>query len=146
MSDLRYDAPATAEAAIALLTGAGGVTRILNGGTDVLVQLHADMIDPEMVVDIKKIPGLNSISREAGGWRVGATATGMELMDHAGFRKAWPGIVDGVSLIGELEGCYALSGAGVATEDIVQIGGVDHLVVPNVFRTTRYDFFAVRLG
>jgi hypothetical protein len=53
---------------------------------------------------------------------------------------------DGVSLIGELEGCYALSGAGVATEDIVQIGGVDHLVVPNVFRTTRYDFFAVRLG
>ena len=53
---------------------------------------------------------------------------------------------DGVSLIGELEGCYALSGAGVATEDLVQIGGVDHLVVPNVFRTTRYDFFAVRLG
>ena len=103
MADLRYEAPATAEAAIALLAGAGGVTRILAGGTDVLVQLHSDMIEPEIVVDIKRIPGLNGISREANGWRFGATTTGMELMDHAGFRKAWPGIIDGVALIGSMQ-------------------------------------------
>jgi len=103
MTDLRYEAPATADAAIALLAKATGPTRILAGGTDVLVQLHADMIEPELVVDIKRIPGLNGISREAGGWRFGATATGMELMDHEGFSKAWPGIIDGVKLIGSMQ-------------------------------------------
>lgn len=103
MTDLRYESPASTEAAIALLAKATGTTRILAGGTDVLVQLHADMIEPELVVDIKRIPGLNGISREAGGWRFGATATGMELMDHEGFAKAWPGIIDGVKLIGSMQ-------------------------------------------
>lgn len=103
MSDLRYEAPTTTDAAIALLAGASGPTRILAGGTDVLVQLHADMIEPEVVVDIKRIPGLKGVAREAGGWRFGAGATGMELMDHEGFAKAWPGVIDGVKLIGSMQ-------------------------------------------
>lgn len=103
MSDLRYEAPVSADAAIALLAAASGPTRILAGGTDVLVQLHADMVEPELVVDIKRIPGLNGIQREAKGWRFGATTTGMELIDHAAFNKAWPGIIDGVKLIGSVQ-------------------------------------------
>lgn len=103
MSDLRYEAPTTADAAIALLTAASGPTRILAGGTDVLVQLHADMIEPEVVVDIKRIPGLKGVTREANGWRFGSGTTGMELMDHAGFAKAWPGVIDGVKLIGSMQ-------------------------------------------
>jgi CO/xanthine dehydrogenase FAD-binding subunit len=103
MTDLRYEAPANTDAAIALLAKATGATRVLAGGTDLLVQLHADMIEPELVVDIKRIPGLNGISRESNGWRFGATTTGMELIDHDGFAKACPGIVDGVKLIGSMQ-------------------------------------------
>lgn len=48
-------------------------------------------------------------------------------------------------LLGELDGCHYCSGFSRAAEDIVQIGGVDHLLVQNVFRTERYHFMALRL-
>ena len=103
MSDLRYESPDSVESAVALLAGASGTTRVLAGGTDVLVQLHADIVEPELVVDIKRIPGLKGISRESGGFRVGANTSGMEMMDHKEFAAAWPGIIDGVKLIGSIQ-------------------------------------------
>ena len=55
MSDMRYEAPQSLDAAVALLAGANGGGKILAGGTDVLVQLHAEMIEPGVLVDIKNI-------------------------------------------------------------------------------------------
>ncbi len=103
MNDLRYEAPDTLDAAVALLAGASGVTRVLAGGTDVIVQMYADMIEPELLVDIKKIPELRTIGEEAGGWRFGAAVTCMELIEHAAFCKAWPGVIEGVDLIGSIQ-------------------------------------------
>lgn len=103
MSDLRYEAPASLEAASALLANAGGVTRILAGGTDVLVQLHADMVEPELIVDIKQIPELRTIAREAGGFRIGAAVSGMQMVDHDELARTWPGVIDGVKLIGSMQ-------------------------------------------
>jgi hypothetical protein len=45
---------------------------------------------------------------------------------------------------GELDGIYALSGFSNSAENTVTIGGVVHYVVPNVFRTTQRDFFAIK--
>ena len=44
MDDLRYEAPESLDAAVALLAGAKGDARIMAGGTDVLVLLHEDRI------------------------------------------------------------------------------------------------------
>ena len=103
MADLRYEAPETLNAAVALLAGASGMTRVLAGGTDVIVQMETDLIEPELLVDIKKIPEVRQIAAENGGWRVGAAVTGMELVEHAAFCKAWPGVIDGVKLIGSIQ-------------------------------------------
>jgi len=103
MSELRYEAPTSTAAAVSLLTGAKGLTRILAGGTDVMVQLHGDMVEPELLVDIKRIPELHSIRREVGGFRIGAVVTCMQMIDHAAFSKAWPGVIDGVKLIGSMQ-------------------------------------------
>jgi CO/xanthine dehydrogenase FAD-binding subunit len=103
MSDLQYESPDSVAGAVALLAGATGITRVLAGGTDVLVQLHADLVEPDLVVDIKRIPGLKGITREAAGYRIGANTTGMEMIDHAEFVAAWPGIIDGVKLIGSMQ-------------------------------------------
>ncbi len=103
MADGSYAAPASIEAAIALLGSAAGDARIMAGGTDVLVQLHGDIIDPDLIVDIKAIPELRGITGDAKGFRVGATVTGMELMDHKAFAAAWPGVIEGVSLIGSVQ-------------------------------------------
>jgi carbon-monoxide dehydrogenase medium subunit len=103
MTDLRYEAPDSINAAIALLAGAKGPTRLLAGGTDVIVQMETDLIEPELIVDVKKIPGLRGIAAESGGFRVGAATTGMQICDHKDFAKAWPGVIEGVKLIGSIQ-------------------------------------------
>ncbi|MBT6285999.1 MAG: xanthine dehydrogenase family protein subunit M [Rhodospirillaceae bacterium] len=100
---MRYEAPQSLDAAVALLAGANGGGKILAGGTDVLVQLHAEMIEPDVLVDIKNIADVRQISEEAGAWRVGAAVPGMQVIDDAGFSKAWPGVCEGVALIGSVQ-------------------------------------------
>src|ERR1700675_5156988 len=55
MEGVRYEAPDTLQAAVALLAGATGTARILAGGTDVIVQMETELIEPALLVDIKKI-------------------------------------------------------------------------------------------
>lgn len=103
MPDLRYEAPGTLVDAVRLLAAADGVTRILAGGTDVIVQMETEVVEPDLIVDIKRIPELNRIERIDGGWRIGASVSGMTIVDHSGLRKAWPGLIDGVKLIGSIQ-------------------------------------------
>ena len=60
--DVRYEAPETLQAAVALLASATGPAKILAGGTDVIVQMETDLIEPSLLVDIKKIPELRQIA------------------------------------------------------------------------------------
>lgn len=100
---MRYEAPETLDAAVGLLAGESGQVKVLAGGTDVLVQIHADMIEPDVIVDIKKIAEMREIAEEDGAWRMGAAVTGKEMMDNAAFNAAWPGVMDGVRLIGSVQ-------------------------------------------
>src|SRR5262245_24698517 len=103
MSDLRYEAPETLQAAVALLANAQGPARVLAGGTDVIVQMETDLIEPALLVDIKKIREVRQITAENGGFRIGAAVPGMQIMDHAALVKAWPGVVEAVKLIGSIQ-------------------------------------------
>ncbi len=100
---MRYEAPQTLDAAVGLLAEAGANGRVLAGGTDLLVQLRADLIEPEIVVDVKNIPELRAIAREDGGFRVGAAVTGAELGEHEALKAAWPGVVEAAELIGSTQ-------------------------------------------
>jgi len=62
MISLKYEAPSSLGDAIALLARSSGTSRVLAGGTDVIVQMETDLIEPDLVVDIKKIPDLRGIS------------------------------------------------------------------------------------
>ena len=97
---MHYAKPTTAAEAAKLLAAETGVTRVLAGGTDVLVQLKAGMIEPALVIDIKAIPGIRAITAEAGGFRIGAAVSGAELGEHAALCAAWPGVTEAAQLIG----------------------------------------------
>ena len=103
MEGVKYEAPETLQAAVDLLAGATGVARILAGGTDLIVQMETDLVEPELLVDIKKIAETRQFAAENGGFRVGAAVPGMEVVNNAAFCKAWPGVVDGVKLIGSIQ-------------------------------------------
>ena len=109
---MRYEAPESLEGAVALLAGATGEARVLAGGTDLLVQMRADIVDPELIVDIKKIAEIRAVTEEQGGWRIGAAVTGAELKEHTRLKQAWPGVVEGANLIGstQVQGRATLGG------------------------------------
>jgi aerobic carbon-monoxide dehydrogenase medium subunit len=109
---MRYEAPDSVEGAVALLAGATGDARVLAGGTDLLVQMRADILDPDLIVDIKKISETRTVAEEKGGWRIGAAVTGAELKEHTKLKKAWPGVVEAANLIGstQVQGRATLGG------------------------------------
>jgi CO/xanthine dehydrogenase FAD-binding subunit len=103
MTDMRYESPETLDAAVALLAGAGGGAHVLAGGTDVLVLMHSELIEPELLVDVKHIPEMRGITEKGGAYTVGAATPAMQILDHEGFAKTWPGVCEGVALIGSVQ-------------------------------------------
>lgn len=103
MSEMRYEAPKTLEAAVALLTDAKGIAKLLAGGSDLLIQMRTGRVEPALLVDIKGIPELTTIVAENGGFRFGAAVTCMELHEHQAFARAWPGVTEAAMLIGSYQ-------------------------------------------
>ncbi len=103
MHEMRFEAPKTLEAAVALLSGANGQARVLAGGTDLLIHMRGGRVKPELLVDIKGIPEMTSIIAEDGGFRFGAAVSSMELLEHEAFAKAWPGVTEAAGLIGSTQ-------------------------------------------
>ncbi len=100
---MQYVAPRTIGEAVDRAGSAAGIVRILAGGTDVLVQLRSGLVEPDLMVDIKRIPGMCDIVSENGGWRIGAAVSGAELHGHPGVPKDWPGVVEALELIGSTQ-------------------------------------------
>lgn len=98
--------------AAALLAKEKGSAYVLAGGTDLLVRLRTGFIDPDLVVDIKRIGSTRAIESAAGGFRIGAAVTGAELSEHAKLKKAWPGVVEAANLIGskQVQGRCTMTG------------------------------------
>lgn len=110
---MRFHTPKTFEAAVAIAAGASGQTRFLAGGTDVLVQMRAAMVSLDDVIDLKHIAGVKDITRtDAGGWRIGIAVSGAELGRHADLVADWPGVVEGMQLVGstQVQGRATLTG------------------------------------
>ncbi len=103
MNAIRYEAPRSVDDAVALLATANGGGRVLAGGTDLLVQMHAGVVRPGLIVDVKKIREMRRITQENGAFRVGAAVSGAEMGEHAALKAAWPGVVEAVELIGSTQ-------------------------------------------
>jgi carbon-monoxide dehydrogenase medium subunit len=112
MSTLNYAAPKSADEAVKLLAGASGLAKVLSGGTDLLVQMRSGRLKPELIIDTKFIPGIIGIRQEAGGFKIGAATPGVDLEANAALKAAWPGIVEGMDLIGseQIQGRCSLAG------------------------------------
>jgi carbon-monoxide dehydrogenase medium subunit len=100
---MRYQAPTTIEDAVGLLAAEKGLARVLAGGTDLLVRLRSGHVEPDLVVDIKRIPAMHEIKTEDGGFRIGAAVSCAELGEHPQVRKLWPGVVEAAELIGSTQ-------------------------------------------
>lgn len=102
MSQLRYEAPGSVDEAVALLASDSDA-KVLAGGTDLIVQMRSGLRKLGLVVDVKKIDELMSVSSDGGAWTIGAAVSGAEMNENAALKKDWPGVVEAVDLIGSTQ-------------------------------------------
>jgi carbon-monoxide dehydrogenase medium subunit len=112
MPRVSYTAPATVDEAVKVLAGAAGLTKVMSGGTDLLVQLKSGRMKPDLIVDTKRIPGLIGIREEADSFVIGAATPGVMISADKRLEHAFPGIVEGVDLIGstQIQGRASIAG------------------------------------
>ena len=112
MTELRYEAPESIEAAVALLGDNAKTAKIFAGGTDLLVQMREQIIDPTLLIDIKKIPETQGITITSDSIRIGASVCGAELGESIELNRTWPGVVEAAGLIGseQIQGRATLAG------------------------------------
>lgn len=136
---MNYESPRSVEDAVALLA-ADENARVLSGGTDLLVRLRLGHIAPSSIIDIKKIDGMRAITREDGGFRIGAAVSGAQMSEHTDLCAIWPGVVEATDLIGstQIQGRATAVGnlcnAGPAADSVpalIAAGAMVHIVGPN---------------
>ena len=149
---MQYEAPKTLDVALELLAGTTGHARILAGGTDIMVQLHLDTTDPDLLVDIKNIPELRAITEIDGSYLIGAAITGAELGENVAVKKLWPGVVEGLQLIGstQVQGRATIGGnlcnaspAADVIPTLIAAGAIANVVGPEGRREVAVEDIAV---
>jgi carbon-monoxide dehydrogenase medium subunit len=78
-AEFDYVAPDTLDDAIAALNGGGEDAKLLAGGHSLLPLMKLRLAAPTLLVDLRKVPGLDGVNRENGGWRIGAMTRHAEL-------------------------------------------------------------------
>lgn len=109
---MRYEAPTTTREAAALLEKEKGEAYFLAGGTDLLVRMKLGLVEPDLVVDLKHIPAMQSITKTPSGISIGAAVSGAEMGENKALTKAWPGVVEATNLIGsdQIQGRATMAG------------------------------------
>ena len=94
-----YMEPGDLKEASALLSEKPGA-RILAGGTDILVNMKHRVDLPSLIVNIKKIPGLDYIRKENGMLKIGALTPLKRVSGNTDVLKHAPGLAQAASSVG----------------------------------------------
>ena len=77
-----YVAPDTLDEALSALRGTEDA-KILAGGHSLLPLMKLRLAAPELLVDIRKVPGLRGLQRDNGQWRIGALTRHADIQGNA---------------------------------------------------------------
>lgn len=101
MKDFEYAAASNVDEAVSLLAARGDRARILAGGTDIIVQLREGLREADLVLDVKKIPELMSLSFDPKqGLQLGAAVPCYKIYENESLAKAYPALADSARIIG----------------------------------------------
>jgi CO/xanthine dehydrogenase FAD-binding subunit len=91
---------------------AQGNVKLLAGGTDLVVALRADAIQPDLVVDVNRIPELKAVRQENGRIAIGAAVTFGEIARHRLLLEQVPFLAQAAATVGspQIRGAGALGG------------------------------------
>lgn len=104
MKKFEYLKPDSIKETISILSQYGGKAQILNGGTDLIVGMRDKIIQPEYVVDIKAILGIDKITySEQEGLNIGATVTLNKISDSKIVQNHYPILSEACKTVGSYQ-------------------------------------------
>jgi CO/xanthine dehydrogenase FAD-binding subunit len=84
----------------ALLLEHGSHARLLMGGTDIFVQMRDGMLTPDMIVDVKSLPGMTAIKFDpATGLQIGAAVNMNAMAAYPTVQARYPILVQAVETV-----------------------------------------------
>src|SRR4051794_26507983 len=99
-AEFAYHRPASLDEAVALL-GSGDAVRPLAGGHSLLPLMKLRFAAPSALVDLARIPGLDTIAADGDGLVIGATATHATVAEWDEVASACPVLAETAARIGD---------------------------------------------
>lgn len=100
---MRYYRPETTAEAVAALASEPHGSRIMVGGTDLLVAMRHRSVQPALLVDIKGVRDTAApVAVDDEGITFGPTATMSDVVAHPAVREWFPGLVEAAVLVGSV--------------------------------------------
>lgn len=152
---MQYVAPETTKDAVAILAKAKGSIHVLAGGSDLLVRMKGGYIEPDLVVDIKRIKKLQEIKKNTNNFSIGAAVSCAAMGNNKALKKAWPGVVEAANLIGsdQIQGRCTIAGnvcnaspAADSVPALIAAGARAKIVGPKGRRTVAVENVATAPG
>lgn len=104
MRSFDYQRPTTVAEAVALLERHGSEAQVLAGGTDLVIGLRDETVQPAVVIDVKRIPELRPAIREDSGWlSISAATTMTQISADATIRRDFPALVEAADVVGSVQ-------------------------------------------
>lgn len=155
MRDFDYHAPTSLADAVAALAERKGAARPLAGGTDLIDHVRTGRLEPDVLVDVKRIPELNVLEVDADGLRLGAAVPCRTITRNADIRERWSALADSSSIIGGIQiqnrasvgGNLCNSGpAADSTPALIALGAVCIVTGPGGTREVAVEDFCTGPG
>jgi carbon-monoxide dehydrogenase medium subunit len=94
--------PTTLEEAAAELQRLGDQATIYAGGAELVLLMRHGLLEPDVLVDVKRIPNLGAIQEQGGAVRIGAAATHHQIEHDRTVRERLPMLAGAAATIGNI--------------------------------------------
>ncbi len=103
MRDFEYEAPTSLDSVLSRLSEQNGSARPLAGGTDLIDHIRAGRQQPQLILDVKKIPELNVLESGPAGLRLGAAVPCCRICEAEAIHRDYTALTDACSIIGGIQ-------------------------------------------
>ena len=95
-----FHEPATVDEACRMIGELGGKTKILAGGTDLLVNMKKKLLAPDHLVSLDRIQSLAQLDSSNGTLRIGSCVKAVEIAESDAVKLDFPALQEGASKLG----------------------------------------------
>lgn len=158
MQGFAYEAPSSLDALRARLAaaqGAGELTQVLAGGTDLLVQMKQGQRTPGLILDIKRVGETQTLAVDGDTLTIGASVPAAKAKAFPLVAKAFPGLAHAIDLIGssQIQGRASLGGnlcnaspAGDTIPALIANGFEAQILTADGLRSVPVEAFVTGVG